>query len=320
MKKETIKEMLQKNIDDILKLKEQGLKLTDIAKIYGVSDKSIGRALKSVGKPARNILTDDVVLEIIEEYKKGLSISKISKKYHFAEKTISETLKENNICIRNYGEHTKKYTLNEHYFDVIDTQEKAYIIGLLMADGCIYDNKISISLVENDKHILEKINILLESNRPLYFINLSNKNNNCNNQYRLTISNKYMAKKLISLGVFERKSLILEYPNWLHDDLFKHFIRGYIDGDGSVDKTRNAVSFLGTYNFCISVQNKIFELLGLKFGMREEKRACNCYEAYIKNYNGVKTFLDYIYNDATIYLNRKYEIYKERYINNSHAA
>ena len=66
MKDKTIKEMLQENIEDIIQLKEQGLRLTDIAEKYGVSYQSVGRALKAVGKPARSVLTDEVKTQMIE--------------------------------------------------------------------------------------------------------------------------------------------------------------------------------------------------------------------------------------------------------------
>nr|DAU18228.1 MAG TPA: DNA-directed RNA polymerase subunit A'' [Bacteriophage sp.] len=318
--KKTIQEMLRENIDDILELKEQGYKLENIAKLYNVSRQSIGRALKAVGQPARNILTDEIINDLIQEYKNGVVIKELSRKYHFGESTISKILKENNIHVKTYGEHSKKYTLNEHYFDIVDTEEKAYIIGLLMADGNITHNRLSLSLVESDRHILDRINSLLDSNKPLYFINYSQKNQNWKDQYCLSIYSKYMCNILKSLGINENKSLILEYPKWLSDNLFKHFIRGFIDGDGCILKTRNGIEITSTYNFCVSVKEKIYELLNIEAGIHKDKRRSNSYNLYIKNYIGTKTFLDYIYKDATIYLNRKYSIYKEKYIDNPHAA
>ena len=316
----SIKEMLQENINDILELKKQGCKLEDIAQLYNVSRQSIGRALKDIGQPARNILTKDIIDNLIQEYKNGTTIKELSKKYHFGDSTISKILKENNIHVKTYGEHSKKYTLNEHYFDIVDTEEKAYIIGLLMADGNISHNRLSLSLVESDRHILDKINSLLDSNRPLYFINYSQKNQNWKDQYCLLISNKYMCNILKSLGIKENKSLILEYPEWLPDNLFMHFIRGFIDGDGCILKTRNGIEITSTYNFCATVKEKIYKLLNIEAGIHKDKRRDNSYSLYIKNYIGTKTFLDYIYKDATIYLNRKYNIYKEKYIDNSYAA
>ena len=324
MKNKTIKEMLQENIEDIIKLKEQGLKLEDIGNIYGVSRQEIGRALKAVGRPARSIMTDEIELEIVEEYQDGKPINTLAKTYHFSSETISDVLRKHNIHIKTPEELNHKYTLNEHYFDLIDTQEKAYILGLLYADGNVSKNTIQIRLQEQDKHILEDINVLLGSDRKLYFIDYHNKyNNNGYNrqdQYGLEIVNKYMSTRLKKLGVVERKSLILEYPNWLPDELFGHFIRGYMDGDGTIYKTRNGVGFVGTYNFCKLVKKKIFDILNIEVGMHQDKRCENCYELYIKNYNNSKTFLDYIYQDATIYLQRKYDIYNEKYINNSLSA
>jgi hypothetical protein len=179
-------------------------------------------------------------------------------------------------------------------------------------------------LQEQDKHILEDINVLLKSDRNLYFIDYHNKYSNHGynrqDQYGLEIVNKYMSTRLKELGVVERKSLILKYPEWLPDELFRHFIRGYMDGDGTISTTRYASSFVGTYEFCEAVQNKILELLHIKSGIYHDKRKNHCYSLNIKNYKDSKTFLDYIYQDATIYLQRKYDIYNEKYINNSLSA
>lgn len=324
MENKTIKEMLQENIEDIIELKKQGLKLEDISKIYGVSRQSVGRALKEIGKPVRSIMTDEIELEIIEEYQNGKPIKTLAKMYHFSSGTISNVLRKHDIHIKTPEELHHKYTLNEHYFDIVDTQEKAYILGLLYADGNVSGNTIQISLQENDRDILDKINQLLSSDRPLYFVDYHNKYNshglNRKDQYALCIVNKYMSSKLKELGVIERKSLILEYPEWLDDNLFRHFIRGYMDGDGTIFSTRYGISFVGTCKFCKSVQEKILNLLNIDSGICQDKRKNHCFSLYIKNYKGAKAFLDYIYEDATVYLQRKYNIYCNKYINNSQSA
>ena len=324
MENKTIKEMLQENIEDILKYKEQGLRLEDIGIIYGVKGQAVGRVLKAIGKPARAIMTDEIELKIVEEYQNGVNINILAKNYRFSSGTISDVLKKHKIHIKTPEEINRKYTLDEHYFDVIDTQEKAYILGLLYADGNISKNTIQIRLQERDKHILEDINKLLGSNRELRFIDYHNKYTshglNRQDQYGLEIVNKYMSTRLKELGVVERKSLILEYPDWLPDELFKHFIRGYMDGDGTIYNTRYTTSFVSTHKFCESVQDKIFKLLHIKSGIYQDKRKSHCYSLNIKNYKDSKAFLDYIYQDATIYLQRKYDIYNEKYINNSYVA
>ena len=102
---------------------------------------------------------------------------------------------------------------------------------------------IKIELQERDKDILEEINKELGSNRELYFNDLSSKNSNHQNTYGLIIVNKHMSEILKQKGMMQNKSLVLKFPEWLDEDLYSHFIRGYFDGDGHIEWTRT--KFIG---------------------------------------------------------------------------
>lgn len=108
-------------------------------------------------------------------YKKGLSITQIGEKLKIYHKLVSKVLKENNIERKNNNKRT--YKLNEHYFDKIDTPNKAYILGFFYADGCNIMSKstVTMSLEETDKEILEKIRLEIGSERQLEFIEQSKK-------------------------------------------------------------------------------------------------------------------------------------------------
>jgi len=132
----------------------------------------------------------------------------------------------------------QKYNINDKFFDDLRNPTSIYIIGLLYADGCNHsETSITLSLEECDHEILETINQLLKNEKPVTFQDKSNKHDfgyDYENQYQLTINNKRIAKVLSILGVVPRKSLILEFPKWLHPSMYSHFIRGVYDGDGSV--------------------------------------------------------------------------------------
>ena len=318
------KEILQENIEDIIKLRNEGMYLDDIGKLYGTSGTSVGRALKEIGIITRKELTGKDMQEIVKLYQSGMTIADISKKFHKTGSVISQILKDNDVEVE-VGYSNRIYRINKFYFDNIDTQEKAYIIGFLMADGNVSNNKIQISLQEGDKHILENIRDCIGSNAPLYYIDYKEKYKindgyNRQNQWRLTIANKYIANKLINLGIVENKSLVLKFPNWLSDELLPHLLRGYMDGDGHIDKKRNMVQMVGTYDFLTSVQNKMFEILDIKCRVAVWHKNGITGELTITNLNDTKKFLDYIYKDSTIYLNRKYETYFQKYINNTKVA
>ena len=81
----------------------------------------------------------------------------------------------------------------------------------------------------------------------------NDKNLNWSNQYMLNINSKYMVNSLRNLGLFQNKSLKIEFPSWITDEYYFHFLRGYIDGDGCIFKTEKRMSFIATENFCNSV-------------------------------------------------------------------
>ena len=161
-----------------------------------------------------------------------------------------------------------KIKINENFFKKINTQETAYILGLLYADGWIENNHtFGIELLEHDKDILERIKSAMHSEQKLY-PRIQKINNKL--KYVFRVHRSCMVQDLICLGCTERKSLTLKFPNKniVPDELMSHFIRGYFDGDGCVSykkkyrKTINAtiyipiVSIVGTEAFLQELRNK----------------------------------------------------------------
>lgn len=175
--------------------------------------------------------------EICEKYKNGLSIIKLAKYYDVSIMKIRWVLFDNNIKLR---PHVIQYNINHDFFNEIDTEEKAYILGLLYADGSVSNNKnatdntITLRLQISDIEILERINKILETDRPIYIY----KNNGYkgNNYAMLTIKSKQIRDNLIQKGCGVNKTYTLKYPNKevISDKLQSHFIRGFLDGDGSI--------------------------------------------------------------------------------------
>lgn len=182
---------------------------------------------------------------------------------------------------------------------------------------------ITMSLEENDKDILEQIRQEIGSERPLEFIDYSNKHNfgyTYKNQYRLLLFSTHMCSMLKSHGMLPNKSLVLTFPT-LDQDLIPHFIRGYFDGDGCVCQGKKATNFsvtiTSTNDFCVNLK-EIVE--------RELNVNCHIYDA--SNHNVItkvftisgrlqtKTFLDWIYRDADLFLKRKYNRYIQYFYNN----
>lgn len=164
-------------------------------------------------------------------------------------RTLRELANEYNCSAGRIGQVLKKYGLpqkesrkyhliNQDYFHIIDKPEKAYYLGLIGSDGCLfkpnqekYPNKqcsIRISLIETDKDILIRFAEELETNKPLSFTS-----HNGHTYASIEISSNQIFDDLISLGLSPRKT----YSNCIAvvpDYLMPHFIRGYCDGDGCI--------------------------------------------------------------------------------------
>lgn len=185
---------------------------------------------------SKTILTKEQEQEIIYKYVNlGYSKQKISIEYNISTGTVHRALKRNNIHIRTVQEsNVSKYSINQSFFDY-DKQNtySAYVLGLLAADGCVAEkeNMIYIELQQQDRELLEQINILLENERPVKDYTNSNGYKNS----KLYFFSKHIKDTLAFYDIIPNKT-------YKADDFIKHikleyvgdFLRGFFDGDGSI--------------------------------------------------------------------------------------
>ena len=324
-----MKKIKQQDYEIIIDMYQNKFTQKEIAEKFGCSASTISSILKQCNIATRlggSQHTPDVIQQWITMYLDGYTLQDIALMFGVNLSTVSKHLKLNGITIDRYT-----YHFNEHYFDVIDTQEKAYYMGMLWADGhnCVERGSIILELQEQDLDLLEKLNTLAENERPLRKHNLHDKNPNWQNQYRLVLQSKYTSKILESYGMRQNKSLILTFPTWLHKSLYSSFIRGYFDGDGcitlqSINYNRSAmINMVGTRMFLSKVADIINHTLGIDVSVERDSRARDpiCILRCSKR-NDVVTILNWLYQDATIYMQRKYDKYQQflNNINNSYCA
>ena len=218
------------------------------------------------------------------------------------------------------------YACDFDYFETIDTEEKAYWLGFIFADGYMFDIKrirhlvngdsisirkgLKISLKDEDSPHLEKLLKCLNSNNRISHY----KNNNGHSYCRITIENKKIFNDLFSLGCVPRKSLIVKYPIGLNEDLNRHFIRGYFDGNGCIcfnfnlNKKYEECNLTSTKEM-LEVINNLLPIEG-NWSKRKDN-GTNNYTLRFQGGNKIETLLRYLYDDCSIYLDRKYNKYKE---------
>lgn len=298
--------------------------LTELQKELKIKKEEIKLELERLGyiiKRGYKLSTVIGLKKAVDKYLKEIdnepSISKISKEFNIDKATLSNRLKELGIEIIN---HQNKLKFDETIFDSIDTEEKAYWLGFIYADGYISskDNSFEISLQESDYNHLEKFNIFSKHIKNNVSIREIKSNNQIYKKCTWTIRNTHLHDTLNNYGCVPNKSLILQFPNiniFKSKELIKHFIRGYWDGDGCLtygDKEHNhiQISVLGTEDFL----TKLKENLPLKFdyvlGYNNKKQSLITRTLQLNGKNAFE-ICKYLYEDATVYLDRKYERYKE---------
>ncbi len=123
----------------------------------------------------------------------------------------------------------------------------AYVLGLLATDGTIHltparganakDKMLkSITFVQKERELLEKMLHLMDSNAKIIFREEKQYGSITSGAvYYFTLNNTKLFDRLVELGISERKSLTIKFPD-IPEPNVRHFIRGCWDGDGSIGK------------------------------------------------------------------------------------
>lgn len=288
------------------------LSASQIAKQIGVSTATVCTYLRDNGivvENRQNKLNFDLDLNIIPKYNQGISLSDLAKEYNTTIQTLSKKLKERGIQIVNRQNITK---FNENVFDIIDTEEKAYWLGFIFADGYISsrDYGFELSLASIDAEHLIKFNNFMQHQKNNVKLGVTKIGNTEFQRCRWGIVNKHLWNVLNNYGCTPRKSNTLVFPKldiFQNPSLIIPFIRGYFDGDGCLSNYKELpkASFVGTEEFL----SKLKEQLQV-YSINSGKLVTDYRELFTKTLNISKPntlkFLHLIYDNATIYLDRKY--------------
>lgn len=197
-------------------------------------------------------------------------------------------------------------------FSTIDTFEKAYLLGLFYADGCLSDNTASVSIIKEDAYILEELRVLFP------FFNLRDYKQRNSHMSILSKGSKHICSDLIKHGLCTRKSFenkeLLRYPV-LSQELMGSFIRGFFDGDGSVYTPNSRLNIKivelvsVSHNFILHLKERL-AILGIHSIFSErlpnKDRKQILYRLLISKSSEVIKFRELIYSDkSTIYMKRK---------------
>ena len=286
-----------------------------ISKDYPFSENTISKYINSQGVSrgrGKGKITKELEEKVLKEYQedKSSTCSSLAKKYNLSDRTISSWLKNNNIPIKGFGKPTK---CDKYFFDVIDTPDKAYMLGFITADGAVVFQKnicgdkehgsLAIEVQERDIDVLKFFSSKINPDAKIIQCFYNKKRN-----YRVSFNSTYLARSLSKYGIVQNKSKIInQVPvELIPKELLSYYFRGLIDGDGCILKDGTINIYSGSIDFLKSVQ----EIL-----VKEIKVSC------LKIYKGTSYFLSwgkkedkkkfytFLYENLndTFYYKRKYD-------------
>ena len=256
------------------------------------------------------------------EFANGSDIKDVMLKYNVSYASVYNALKKFNIEFNyTYG---RKHSIDESFFENIDTEEKAYWLGFIMADGTVIKtnkdssyNRLKIGLcLKDEDHLIKFKNSIKTTSDIKYYTTKENNSSYSGANYThcyLNCDSIKLASDLIKHNCIPNKTDFCTIPN-IPSELIHHFIRGYFDGDGSIsiytDKNndkRCEFSITSNSEILLEIQTILIDNCNLnKTKLKTYKRTSKATSLRYGGVQQVKKIFDYLYKDSTIYLDRKY--------------
>ena len=223
-----------------------------------------------------------------------------------------------------------RYKIKDDFFQIW-SNEMAYVLGFLYADGTIIDAKSSrtqyIAFSSKDKNILDSVKFLLQSKHPIYIrppqktLHRNGKIYESSKSFCLRIGNRKMFADLKKIGLTPNKSKTIKFPTNIPNKYLSHFIRGYFDGDGCIylqrSKGKTQKLIIKKLSIIFTSGSKIF-LEGLNSSLRKnielnQNKVYNSHWSYELRYSTSDTIklFKFLYKDLSknTYLKRKLRIF-----------
>ncbi len=299
--------------------KEQELKIIDYynqgnsvsicSSKFGCVETTICNILKRNGFLARKTNSKEREQLICDLYLSGKSTKEIENIIGLKQFSILRYLKKNDIKRRTNGEVHKKYTINENYFEEINTSDKAYFLGLLVSDGYGSSNGFQINLQIGDIDILKTFTEYINYNGTIK-IAQDNRKESYKDIAKLIICCQKIGNDLIQYGITKGKSHNAFFPD-IPEEFYSHFIRGVFDGDGSIFiKTYKS----GTFGICGNkpllekIRNVLIEKCSIPIqSVYQPNKDKGFVKLQVTKKDSILKIRDFLYKDCkNLYIARKY--------------
>ena len=265
-----------------------------------------------------NTADEEFQQQIIQAYQNGMSLRQIQNNFNVNRQTTAHFLEKRKIKTTK-GNHHRTYNHNENFFENIDTEQKAYWLGFMFADGYISNNdnrygqdQFGISLAEQDIELLYKFKTAINATNPIHTY-YRKEGTPGQPMCRIFLTSQKTVNDLISHGCVKQKSHILQPPIGVPEELIPHFIRGFFDGDGSISKYKQSedkniylINFTTTKDMAIWLKNYF-----KKGSVYKEKRREHTFYYSLGGHLQIIKFYHMLYDNASVYLQRKKDRFEE---------
>ena len=261
-----------------------------------------------MGTRNKNLINNkDLIIKMYEVDR--ISTAAIGKKFNVTDHTVSSYLKSLGC---NVSRKRSRTPILSNYFEKIDTQNKAYFLGLIAADGSVFQcnkGKIVFSISLIDKDLLDLLSIEICGSDKLVREVKRKYRDGSSKMYEIKFSDEIFTNNLISNGILINKTFTLDFPN-IDEEFISHYIRGYLDGDGTVYKSSGKlfIAFYGNKIFIPKLRDYLFNnnILETKYAIIDRGNHCSI---HISSKKSNLSMYNYIYNNSNIYLKRKKSIF-----------
>lgn len=256
-------------------------------------------------------LPEEQIKKVIESYsEKKMSLKDSGSEYGLNGSQVRNLLKTKGIKQRENKKDNRKYKVNDNYFDV-QNHNMAYILGFFAADGNVSskDNRLDLELASVDREILEKIREELKSERPIKIYQ-------CASGYvknKLFFHSKKIKEAFSEYGIVPNKTYSedFHFPYKLSKEYVIDYIRGFFDGDGSVNKSGGLAFELNSVNYLFLKDIKNF--LEVHYHIETQISTCGMKGRNLEMYrlycygNKARAVFNILYTPNALFLKRKYD-------------
>lgn len=309
------KNPMYENKEWLINQYEQGKTAKEVAEQCGVDPYTISVANKKHGIDIKSIhdkvlypyKNKDWLIEMREKYGSGAAIAKET---GYPATSINRYIRKHKL--RPTRRAAVPVIMNHDFFKVINTEEKAYWLGFLMADGNVYvrndgNSEISLKLARKDRDSVIAFKKALESNVMLEEFEGKRRETTTYSTCVRFVSNK-MAKDLATHGLVPRKSRKEIIPKTIPENLKNHYIRGFFDGDGHI--SRYALT-IAVSHFMYEQVKSIFVDIGISPDAIKKRSMGKVESVEVYRVKEIPKIVSYLYKNATIYMERKKKTFEE---------